>query len=267
MSEFDDVVILSLIGQEITPEETQKYLRQVQESDGFDIGYFRNARTRINPVPMKDESGYTHDIELYARLGLHCYNLQKGTNLRFLDIPKYNTEGTRFFSGYYITSEAHITTTLYALFKLPTGPRATPIEHERRWEDEVIDDFYKGEMPKWLTKDELAATKDKGQYYELQESDLLENEWLHLYAEFALYLNWRGFPVIVHTQESGEESPQLKLKANNAIFYMSFKRNFDHQSGNYPVEYQAIVRKTMDRKPGHIRLEVQSWAGTDLFLL
>ncbi|XP_020875157.1 UPF0725 protein At4g28920 [Arabidopsis lyrata subsp. lyrata] len=284
--------------EEIDPEEAQEYLRQVQESDGFDVDYFHNSYARIKPFQLNDEYGYTHDIELYGRLGLHCYNLHKGTNLKLIDIHKYNTE---LFFGYYITLEAvdtytnspctfqtcvregktwehgyFMVQTEISRLKVPTGPRTTSIGPQRRWEDEVVDDFYKSEMPNWLTKEELAAANDKGQYYELQESDLLGNEWLHLYAEFALSLNWRGYAmkntilrrflplkikkVIVHTRESGEESPHLKLKANNAIFYMSFKGNSDHPSD---VEYQAIVRKTMDGTPGHIRLEVQSRAGLE----
>lgn len=67
--------------------------------------------------------------------------------------------------------------------------------------------------------------------------------------------------VIMQTRESGEEPPNLKLKANNAIFFMSFKCNGDDPSGE-PRDYQAMVRKTMDGKPGHIRLEVDCWAGT-----
>ncbi|KAG7567812.1 Protein MS5 [Arabidopsis thaliana x Arabidopsis arenosa] len=129
------------------------------------------------------------------------------------------------------------------------------------WEEEAIDVYYKGKLPKWLTKYEvLAAAKDE--YYVVQESDFLENEWLHLYAEIALYSNWKWHA----TRKSGEESPHLKLKANNAIFYMSFKGSGDHPSGKH-YEYQAIVRKTMDGKPGHIRLEVDSWEGIPSHLI
>lgn len=142
----------------------------------------------------------------------------------------------------------------------------------------------------------------------MQESDILENEWLHLYAEIALYSNWKWHAVyvllpsffllkdvmlclppllftnqmkcilyhiksslvrsflplkikyvIVQTRKSCEESPHLKLKANNAIFYMGFKGSGDHHPSGKHVEYQTIVRKAMDGKPGHIRLEVDSW--------
>lgn len=46
-----------------------------ERGQGFDVDYFHNAR--IKPFQLDDEYGYTYDIELYGRLGLHCYNLQK----------------------------------------------------------------------------------------------------------------------------------------------------------------------------------------------
>ncbi|KAL1212956.1 hypothetical protein V5N11_032925 [Cardamine amara subsp. amara] len=280
---------------EMDSEEEEEYQRQVRESDGFDVDYFPLPCGGIFPHEFEDMFVYPVKLGLYSRLGLHCYNLQKGTNLKLIGIHKYNSETSVRF-GYYITLEAIDTynnspctfqtcvTEFYptprdgiftlhthlSRLKVPNGPRATSIYLEKGWEDEAIDDFYKGKMPNWLTKDELAAASDKGQYYELQESDLLGNEWLHLYAEFAFYWRWRGYgsltpflplkikKIIIQTQESGEESPHLKLKANNAIFFMSFKGNGD--PSGMDVEYQAIVRKTMDGKPGHICLEVQSWA-------
>ncbi|CAL9227251.1 unnamed protein product [Arabidopsis halleri] len=284
---------------EMDPEEEKEYRRQVQESDGFDVDCFRYAR--IKPYPLKDENAYTYDVELFGRLGLHCYNLlHKGTNLKLLCIPKYNTLDIALTCGYYLTLEAMdtynnspctfqtyvrevgqtsehgylVVQTYIARLKVPTGPHNTSIGRGWiwGWEEEAIDVYYKGKLPKWLTNDMLAAAKDE--YYVVQESDFLENEWLHLYAEIALYSNWRWHAsslvrsflplkikyVIVQTRKSCEESPHLKLKADNAIFYMSFKGSGDHPSGKH-YEYQAIVRKTMDGKPGHIRLEVDSWEG------
>ncbi|AEE85563.1 putative protein [Arabidopsis thaliana] len=267
---------------EMDPEEEKVYRRQVEESDGFDVDYFRYAG--IKPCPLKDENAYTYDIELFGRLGLHCYNLlHEGTNLKLMCIPKYNTNNIGVSSGdyYYITLEAidtynnspctfqtyvsewyqtseHgylVVETYIARLKGPTGPHNTCIGRGWiwGWEEEAIDVYYKGKLPKWLTKDLLAAAKDE--YYVVQESDILENEWLHLYAEIALYSNWKWHA----TRKSCEESPHLKLKANNAIFYMGFKGSGDHHPSGKHVEYQTIVRKAMDGKPGHIRLEVDSW--------
>lgn len=104
------------------PEEEKEYRRQVEESDvtplslslflscfhhnqidwcfskfgfslmiqswncecgqGFDVDCFRYAR--IKPYPLKDENAYTYDVELFGRLGLHCYNLLHKVNKQYL---------------------------------------------------------------------------------------------------------------------------------------------------------------------------------------
>lgn len=69
---------------------------------------------------------------------------------------------------------------------VPTGPQDTPTWLQRPWRNEAIDDFYKGKMPNWLTKDELAAASDKGCYYEV----FLLNFLLHLvYSFFFFFLS------------------------------------------------------------------------------
>ncbi|KAG2240092.1 hypothetical protein Bca4012_022846 [Brassica carinata] len=269
----------------VDPAEEEEYDRQVRESGGFDVDHCPLAYGGIFPYILTDKYNYPYDTSLLGRLGLHCYNLQKGTNLELVAINKVNYEMDGA-SLNYITLEAIDTCnnfpysfqtlvskdivpeeaslevhTQISRLKVPTScPRTPP---ERRWIDEAVDAFYKGKMPTWSTKDNLP----KEQVYELQESDLQENQWIHLYAEFAFHFRWLGYgnglmsylplefkKVIIQTKESGEESPRMKLKANNSIFYMSFKGNGDPSGMN--VEYQAIIRRTMDGMPGHIRLEV-----------
>ncbi|KAJ0251618.1 UPF0725 protein [Hirschfeldia incana] len=288
---------------ELASDEEEEYRRQIEESDGFDVEYFPHG-VWGGLVPNETKDGYYSPFYtyLYSKLGIHCYNLQKGTKLELTRIHKYITNQGYYPPAFYITLDAVDTTrrnntttpctfqtcvvefptpewgyfsvkTEISRLKVPNGTRSATYDvcFERRWRDEAIDDFYRGKMPNWLTKDELAAATDKGQYYELQESDLLENEWLQLYAEFAFHVRWRGHgglppflplkikKVIVQTLESGEDPPHLKLKSNNAIFYMSFRASNGDPTGMQPVEYGAMIRKTMDGKPGHIGLEVQCW--------
>ncbi|KAL0873033.1 hypothetical protein Bca101_022738 [Brassica carinata] len=240
----------------VDPAEEEEYERQVRESGGFDVDHCPLAYGGIFPYILTDKYNYPYDTSLLGRLGLHCYNLQKGTNLELVAINKVNYEMDGA-SLNYITLEAIDTCNNFPY--IPTScPRTPP---ERRWIDEAVDAFYKGKMPTWSTKDNLP----KEQVYELQESDLQENQWIHLYAEFAFHFRWLGYgnglmsylplefkKVII---QSKEESPRMKLKANNSIFYMSFKGNNGDPSG-MDVEYQAIVRRTMDGIPGHIRLEI-----------
>lgn len=53
-----------------------------------------------------------------------------------------------------------------------------------------------------------------------------------------------------------EDEPPDKLKANNAIFYLSYKCCADPSSTRLAGDHIAIVRKTMAGKPGHMRLEI-----------
>ncbi|KAF3592187.1 hypothetical protein DY000_02027509 [Brassica cretica] len=281
---------------EIDPVIEKEYNRQFLESDGFDVDYFYLPYGgELVPHLVEDKYDYPYDIGLFSRLGLHCYNLEKGTSLKLAAINKYNDElmFTRCLY-YYITLDAIDTSsnslcnfqtcvfkdflpeqasflaqTEISRLKIPSGPRSTFSGPERRWKEDGVDDSYKGKMPKWFTKDEMAAISNKGQFYELQESDLQGHEWLHMYAEFAFHYKWMAHEsnlrpflpleikkVIIQTKE--ESQPCMKLKANNAIFYIIFKGNGDPSGA--PVEYQAVVRKTMDGSPGHICLEVDCLA-------
>ncbi|CAE6170601.1 unnamed protein product [Arabidopsis arenosa] len=248
----------------IDPAVEKEYWRQVLESDGFDVDRFALPDGGIYPYIFRDKYDYPYDIALFSRLGLHCYNLQKGTNLKLIAINKYNDEMLDFTPK----DSSFMVQTELSRLKVPSGPRTTFIGPQRRWNDDAVDDSYKGKLPSWLTEQELS---NKGQFYELQESDWQGNEWLHMYAEFALYSKFFAYgndlrhflplemkKIIVQTQENREASPHMILKANNAIFYISFKGNGD-PSGT-PMEYQAIVRRTMDGMPGHICLEVDCLA-------
>ena len=89
-------------------------------------------------------------------------------------------------------------------------------------------------------------------------------------TEFAFYTKWNGTlrardiaecrslitqEVVVETLGETEKEPSDKLNAANAIFYISFECVEDPTKGRY----RAVIRKTMDGKPGHMRLEVMCW--------
>ena len=61
--------------------------------------------------------------------------------------------------------------------------------------------------------------------------------------------------VVVETLEDYTTEPSEKLKADNAIFYISYKCCSD-PSTPLAGDHRAVVRKTMDGKPGHMCLEV-----------
>lgn len=101
-----------------------------------------------------------------------------------------------------------------------------------------------------------------------------DNWWLHLFTEFAFYTKWYGklrprdvadcLPletqnVVVETRGDAEREPLEKLKAANAVFYISFKCGDDPLTREV-ASYRAVVRKVMDGKPGHMCLEVNCWS-------
>ncbi|XP_010436768.1 PREDICTED: UPF0725 protein At4g29550-like [Camelina sativa] len=143
-------------------------------------------------------------------------------------------------------------------------------EADHEWDNEAIDDLYKVELPKWLPDENLQHC------YVVKDSKLMdrENWWLHLFTEFAFYTKWSKLlaldaiaeclpletqKVVVETRGEAETEPREKLKAANAILYISFECGNDPITGNV-ANYRAIVRKTMDGKQGHMRLEVRCWS-------
>ncbi|XP_020871707.1 UPF0725 protein At4g29550 [Arabidopsis lyrata subsp. lyrata] len=140
-----------------------------------------------------------------------------------------------------------------------------PDSEERRgnnpFNKALVDDFFKGKMPDWMPEGALTGS-NKLQYYEMKESEVEENkEWLHLYAELAL-LTLQGSElktiqpvkplelrkIVVRTKEDVES--KKKVKAENAIFYISFKNCCGR-------DYNVIVRRTTDGIPEHFSLEVK----------
>ncbi|XP_010480658.1 PREDICTED: UPF0725 protein At3g44770-like [Camelina sativa] len=116
-------------------------------------------------------------------------------------------------------------------------------------------------MPAFLSEPpEDAADDDAMRFYEVPDMDIDKYDWLLLYAEFALFhvcekAGSHSFlpkeiemkKVLVETLETHVE-PSLKLKSMNAIFHISFRTN------SYDPTF--VVRRTTDRVPGHMFLEV-----------
>ncbi|ESQ54245.1 hypothetical protein EUTSA_v10027170mg, partial [Eutrema salsugineum] len=236
-----------------------------------------------------------YDYGLCARLGLYCYNFQNGTDYDFLFVRKiYRQCCYSFNNSFFITVEAlnpssdrpRLTFETcvkhndgYAargeglwwetcIFRLKGSQEADDDE----WDNVAINDYYKGEMPQWL------SDEDRQRCYVVEGSELhhRDNWWLPLFTELAFYTIWIGEltvteigdyaplrpqEVVVETrgEEEAETEPRDKLKVANAIFYISFQCADDLENGGLG-DYRAVVRKTMDGKPGHMRLEVICWS-------
>ncbi|KAF8081906.1 hypothetical protein N665_0858s0021 [Sinapis alba] len=260
---------------------------------GFDLDFNNNP-----PTEVRSEWGGDYDIELYGRIGLQCHNLHKGTNFRFNRWEKYGTMMGAYL-GFYITLEATDPAT-GSVFSFQTllsdigrrsslgvriswvtlASRIKPIRNEpldEYWckDTPAIHEHYKGPLPKWFPPDEALACDSK-KYYVVPESELHDNDWLQLLMEVAFfskadrcldaYLPLELNSVVVETFEDYTTEAREKLKANNAIFYLSYKccthpssvalSGYPHSSTTLAGDHHAVVRKTMDGKPEHMRLEV-----------
>ncbi|EFH46709.1 hypothetical protein ARALYDRAFT_915712 [Arabidopsis lyrata subsp. lyrata] len=181
----------------------------------------------IAPESDSEVSDVPEDIKPHQWLGLYCYNFQKGTDYEFKCVRNCYTE-----FGSLITLEAmnpansspltfemlvkhdDLTEGVQSWWKIKGSKEA---DHE--WDNEAIDDRYKGEMPKWLSDDDLQHC------YVVKDSELMEtkNWWLLLFSEFAFYTKWSGTlrprdaveclpletqKVVVETQGKAETEPR-----------------------------------------------------------
>nr|VDD15392.1 unnamed protein product [Brassica oleracea] len=255
--------------EEIDPVERDKYRKQVVESGGFDVDFF--------PVYEKlFSSGSTPSTVMLSKVGLHCYNFDKGTNLQFMSVQKANEEFASF-TMYYITVEAMDPFSGSPVtFQTCVWDAATKSNESSRFITKVcrikgteketcrldhgaVDEFYKDDIS-WLEDDALTGC-DKLQYYEVKESDIMrDNEWLQLYAEVVMFSKWeidlsaylpvKMKKVVVRTREDVESS--MKLRSKNATFYMSF-------TACGGLECRGIIRRTTDGRPQHMSFQVKCW--------
>nr|VDC97868.1 unnamed protein product [Brassica oleracea] len=248
---------------------------------GFDL-YYNDDPPTLVPCTWSKNYG----IGLYGRIGLQCYNLQKGTNLKFKRLEKHSTKDTSFFSLYITLEATDPATGSVCSFQTQFGDAGRRISLGARitwltlastikqiynqpiddvWDEDTpgINEFYKVPMPKWFSDE--ARERDSKKYYVVPESELHDNDWLQLLMEVAFfskadrcldaYLPLELKNVVVETFEDYTTEPSEKLKADNAIFYISYKCCSD-PSTPLAGDHRAIVRKTMDGKPGHMCLEV-----------
>ncbi|VVA99825.1 unnamed protein product [Arabis nemorensis] len=224
------------------------------------------------PYSVGEFCRYAPIDELVAKVGLHCYNSHKETNLQFRAITKlYLSFAAQFiyditldaFDPHKKSSSSIITSVWdapqHADLTLITDYSSLEGSNERSffWDPNGVDELYKGGMPKWLDDGALTGSE----YYELNVSDLLENDWLHLYAQVGAYAKWMSkmvdhLPVkvkkaVVQTKEDVDSSSKLKSKSRNAIFYLTF----ESRGG---VECKCVIRQTSDGKPQHMCLEVMN---------
>ncbi|KAG2313422.1 hypothetical protein Bca52824_024979 [Brassica carinata] len=285
---FDDV---------LPPEVPPVDVDELESPDMFDclhpsqIEYRRTFVPPFTPCPPYSPpapGGYNYSRSqdtfhakplLFAKIALHCYNLEKGTHFERLgwglDLPRsyeqtdlFTLEAMdpvlnhpcKFETNVRLATENkdcfHVITTRCRTLPPPPPPEEKEKE-ESGFDTLSVDELFRGNMPDWLPDD------SKLQYYEMKESEVEQaKEWLHLYAEIALYTKKQTDPfkfehskplelgkVFVQTRGVVDSKEEV-MKLDNAVFFISFKTS----CGDF---CKGIIRRTRDGNPEHLSLEAK----------
>ncbi|CAN6852842.1 unnamed protein product [Brassica oleracea] len=211
---------------------------------------------------------------LFAKIALHCYNLEKGTHFERLGLPRDYDQTLeardparnytcRFETSVRLATENkdcfHVVTTRCR----PLPPPPPPDEFQCGFDTLSVDELFKGNMPDWLPDDYATSTQLLLQYYEMKESEVEQaKEWLHLYSELALYTKKQTDPfmferskplelgkVVVQTRGVVDSLEKVGL-LDNAVFFITFKTS----CGGV---WKGIIRRTRDGIPEHLSLEAK----------
>ncbi|CAA0382986.1 unnamed protein product [Arabidopsis thaliana] len=256
-----------------------KYWRQIAESDGFDIDDVpvpRGTRAGLWSVDCKHPRFRLRAClpKIYAMVGLHRYNLLRGTNFEHLELLKYN-ESMNCVCSYYITSVAvDLSSQLQKTFQIRVDEKsfgdldltvsvARPNDEEKVTTEKrfihhfhceaAADDFYKGALPDWPS---------------VKKCELQSNDWIRLYLELAVGVRYQQtsesdlsklqvLKVAIETKEEDVQPPNRRLKSKSLHVYITFKglakAPIGDEIGEH-VERKAIVRRVIDERSGHLTL-------------
>ncbi|KAG7547097.1 Protein MS5, partial [Arabidopsis suecica] len=267
-------------------EKCREFWDRVGESEGFDIEHLMDNKPK-SCLLHYENSDFDSEVFLYAKLGIHKYNMLQGTNLKLSCIEKCNIRSTTVYTGYSITlvakdpsaggslvtfqtkvvNEDHykINTLTVSIARLKSEPpRANPEHH-----GSLLYDCAQVRLPdEWPSEDSF---NDKKRYYVMKKSELRKHDWIRLYMELAFIHANEDLPnpnlsnlvimkVAVETEEN-VKPPNERLKARNAVFYIRYryypnkgrapKGNNGHKP---PRDRVAIVKRTMDMNKGLLKL-------------
>ncbi|KFK32194.1 hypothetical protein AALP_AA6G209700 [Arabis alpina] len=262
------------------------YWARVWKSDGFDGEGLENSPPFMwrvmRPFKCETPNDCPLIVDLYARIGLHRYNMLQGSNLQLHHIEKYNMEGYSLSSAsYYITLIAEDPAT-HSFIPFQTSSHENR-KHELRvgfyiarpqdtgtkgtlWHDRTAPQFYNIRLPKWQSDIDIKH------FYLMEESELKENDWIHLYLELGFVTTNRQITspklsdlkiveVMVDTEEN-VQLPNERLKGfKDATFYIKY----DQVLGEGKVcKRRAIIRRIVDLRTermflaGHYCLESET---------
>ncbi|KAG5408461.1 hypothetical protein IGI04_004780 [Brassica rapa subsp. trilocularis] len=183
----------------------REFMEKVRQCGGFDIEHLMKTKPGlcnfVASETTKDKPAPRY-IVLYARLGIHKYNMIQGTNLELHGIEKYNVFRKIPYSIHFVTAVAKDPAAGGSLVTFQTSfyeevfgvkslscfiarPKPGPHEEDNAYNlwvqsDDEFED--KSELPEWPGEN---AFDDKKHYYVVKKSELRENDWIRVYLELA----------------------------------------------------------------------------------
>ncbi|KAL1190912.1 hypothetical protein V5N11_025655 [Cardamine amara subsp. amara] len=246
--------------------------KRVEKYVGFDTSSTceGGGRTLIKTICDDRWSPCRGLVRLYARMGLHRYNLLEGKNLQFCHVKKYNMTNHSAASSYYITLRAMdparnerltfqtlVSEKRYGHLILTSNiarPRGTNTE-----DGPLITECPKLSLPECPPED---LFENRKQFYVINESELQHNDWIRLYLELAVATSHRhtdhdlsNLKIVKVAIETTEQDPnEGSLNAINALVYIRYKDFCESRVGK-DVDRIAIVRRTFKESKGGFILE------------
>ncbi|KFK42524.1 hypothetical protein AALP_AA1G005600 [Arabis alpina] len=224
-------------------------------------------------------------VLLYARLGLHRYNLLQGKNLQLIRVKKYNkTFGGCVISTFYITLEvedpaipaslltfqARVTELGYRRLLLKCGI-ARPLGETKKKsalkKKPLFGDMYGDKSRSELMPDFPSENpfENTNRFYVLDKTELQAHDWIQLYLDLAVATtnrsleqdryaptNLKILKVSIETTQD-PETPNQGHDVYDATFYIRYKDSCQARVGK-DVDRIAVIRRILDKNTGDLRL-------------
>ncbi|CAH8390510.1 unnamed protein product [Eruca vesicaria subsp. sativa] len=260
-----------------------EFMEKVNQCGGFDIEHITEKKPGCFwAAEIAKHETAPKDIVLYARFGIHKYNMSQGTNLQLHRIEKYNSYTKHCYAIHYVTAVAKdpsaggslvtFQTSCYEegvgvkrlscfIARPKTGPHVTLDEDD----SPLTEPIDKSRLPEWPGEN---AFEDKKHYYVVKKSEVRKNDWIRLYLELAFYTANLALPnldlsklvitkVAVYSSDESIVVPNERLNSRNAIFYIKYKycphKNKAHGCKRIRDRI-AIIRRKFDKFSGDITL-------------
>ncbi|KAJ0247826.1 hypothetical protein HA466_0162320 [Hirschfeldia incana] len=236
-----------------------RYYETLIKSEGFDV---TAAPIYMNPIrPYHCDDGCCDLALLYARMGLHRYNLFQGKKLQLSRVKKYNKTSCTPINSYYITLVAEdpdcgslqtfqtkVREISSCKFDLKCTVARLLGETKKTIDDEIDDDHPLPELP----QEDPFVVDGTNRFNLLTDSELEDNDWIRLYLELAVATTNRSLAVKnesltnLKIMKVATESSQ-ELGDFDAVFYIEYEDSCEARVGK-DVHRVAIVRRILDKQ-------------------